>query len=64
MHDQLFKEALLEFEGILPYIGGLYWTLGIARFQINLAETLVPLELVQKIINMWDWIHVPSSDFV
>jgi len=43
---------------------GLYWNLVIARLEIDLVETLGPLKLAQKVINSWDWILVPDSDFV
>lgn len=35
----------------------------IARFQINLLEVPSPLEPINKVINLWDWILVPDSDF-
>jgi len=40
------------------------WNLVITRLHINLDEILGPLELVQQVINPWDWIPVPDIDFV
>ena len=63
-HDQPFKNASLGFEGGHPYIYGLYWNLVVTRLQIDLAEILGPIELVQQVINLWDWMPVPKSKFV
>ena len=64
-HDQPFKKAHLGFEGSIPYIGGFDRHLVIMRIQINLAEIFGSLELVQKVINPWDWVApVPYNDLV
>jgi hypothetical protein len=34
----------------------------IPRIQFDLAEIFRPLELVQKVINLWDQVPVPDSD--
>jgi hypothetical protein len=36
----------------------------VARLQVNLAEELFPLELVNKVINPWNAVEVPDSNFV
>ena len=56
--------AFIGFEGGIQYIYGLYWNLVIARLQIDLAKILGPLELIQKVTNLWDWIPIPDNDFV
>jgi len=61
-HDQPFKKALLGFEGSVPHIEGFNQYLVITRLQVNLAEIFSPLELVQKVINLWDWIPIPDND--
>jgi hypothetical protein len=58
-HDQPLEKALLGFEGSLPHIKGFYWNLVIPRLQIDLAEIFFPLELVKKVINLWDRVPIP-----
>ena len=63
-HDQPFEKALIGLEGHLPHIRGFNWYLVITRLQVNLAEIFMPLELAQKVINLWDCIHIPNSDLI
>jgi len=63
-HDQLLKESLFGFEGGLRYICGFYMNLVIARIWINHAEELGPFELVDNIINLWDWVFDPDNDLI
>lgn len=57
------KRPSFDLKGGLPYICELYWNLVITRIHIDLAKILGPLELVQQVINPWDWIPVSDSDF-
>ena len=58
------KKSLLRFEGSLPYIGRFDWYLVITELQVHLAEIFVPFELVQKVINPWDWVLISENDLV
>jgi hypothetical protein len=62
--DQPFEKALLGFEVSLPHIKGFDWYLVIPIVQVNLAEIFRPLELVQKVINLWDRVPIPDNDLV
>ena len=62
--NQPFKKALLRFEGSLPHIRGFDWYLVIFELQVDLAKIFHPLELVQKVINPWDWIPIPDKDLI
>ena len=63
-HNQPFEKALFGFEGNISYIGGFDSYLVISRIQFELVEIFSPLELVQKVINPWDWIPILDRDFV
>ena len=36
----------------------------IIRLQFNLAEIFYPIELVQKVINLLDWVPITESDLI
>ena len=63
-HDETLQKALLGFEGSLPHIRGFDWYLVIPIFQVDLTEIFFPFELVQKVINLWDWVPIPDNDIV
>ena len=58
------KRLSFDLKEFYPHIGGLYWYMVIKKLQVNLAEIFGPLELVQKVVNPWDWIPIPDSDHV
>jgi hypothetical protein len=45
-------------------IRGFDWYLVIPRLQVHLVEIFLPLELVQKVINLWDRVPIPDSDLI
>ena len=61
-HAQPFKSELLGFEGNIPHIRGFDWYLVIPEIQFNIAKTFGPLELVLKVINLWDQISIIDID--
>ena len=63
-HDDPFEKSLLGFEGNLPHIEGFDWYLVIPRIQVDLAEIFRPFKLIQKVINLWDWVPIPDIDLV
>ena len=60
-HDESLEKVLHEFKGILPHIEGFNKNLVIPDIQVNLVEIFGLLELVQKVINMWDWVPIPNN---
>ena len=63
-HNQPLEKALLGFEGNLPHIRGFDWFLVTFGIQFDVAEIFGPLELVQKVINSWDWVPILNNDLV
>lgn len=64
IHNQPLKKVYIVFKGSLPYIYGLYWNIVIVTLQIDLVKILGLIELVQQVINLWDYMPPPHSDFV
>lgn len=62
--NQPFKNALLGFEESLPHIKGFDWYLVITKLQVILTKIFDPLDLVQKVIHLWDWIPLPVNDLI
>jgi hypothetical protein len=63
-HDQPLEKTFFRLESSLPYISLFYGDLVVVRLQINLTKVLGPLELVEKVINLGNWVPIPDCDFV
>ena len=42
----------------------IFHTSELTKLQVNIAGIFAPLELVQKVINPWDWVPIIDNDFV
>lgn len=62
-HDQPIEKTLHGLESGLPHIYGFYQNLVIIKLKIYIIEVFGPLEMVQKVINLWNWVPVLKYDF-
>ena len=63
-HDQPLKNTFPRFEGSLQNIGLLNWHLMITELQVNIVEILVPLELVEEVVDPGNGMLIPYHDLV
>jgi hypothetical protein len=63
-HDQPLKNTFFRLESSLPYTSMFYGDLVVARLQINITKLLGPLDLVEKVVNLGNWLSLPKYNFV